>query len=121
MPSAPCCRNAWGAEMLDLRPEWLEQIRALLAQHLPGIEVRAYGSRVMGTAHEASDLDLVARRPEDPQQTLEGLAELREAFSESRLPILVDIHDWARIPEGFRREIEACSQIVQPGQPQGPE
>ena len=34
-----------------------------------------------------------------------NLSELREALSESNLPILVDLLDWARIPESFRREI----------------
>lgn len=45
--------------MLDLRPEWLEVARQLLAVHLPAAEVWAYGSRVQGKAHDASDLDLV--------------------------------------------------------------
>ena len=49
--------------MLDLRPEWLEIVRHLLAVHLPDAEVWAYGSRVQGTCHEGSDLDLVARNP----------------------------------------------------------
>ena len=90
---------------LDLRPEWLETVRRLIAAHLPDAEVLAYGSRVNGTSHEGSDLDLVACNPDDPSLPLPGLAELREAFAESSLPILVDILDWARIPESFRQEI----------------
>jgi hypothetical protein len=39
-----------------------------------------------------------------PGQPLPGLADLREAFSESSLPILVDILDWARIPPNCWRE-----------------
>jgi hypothetical protein len=35
-----------------------------------------------------------------------NLPRLRAAFIESNLPMLVDILDWARIPEPFRREIQ---------------
>lgn len=90
---------------LDLRPEWLAMLRRLLAEHLPGAEVWAYGSRVNGTAHEGSDLDLVVRNPDDPATPLRLLGGLREALSQSDIPILVDVLDWALIPESFRREI----------------
>jgi predicted nucleotidyltransferase len=98
--------------MLDLRPEWLETVRRLIAAHLPDAEVLAYGSRVNGTSHDASDLDLVARNPAGPDQPLSGVADLREAFSESSLPILVDILDWARISESFRQEIMRGGTVV---------
>ena len=95
----------WEAPMLDLRPEWLEILRQLLAVHLPDAEVWAYGSRVQGTCHQGSDLDLVARNPSDLSQPQPDLSILREAITESSIPILVEILDWARIPETFRREI----------------
>ena len=98
--------------MLDLRPEWLEIVRDLIAVHLPGVEVLAYGSRVQGTAHDGSDLDLVVRNPDGtvvPSMMLEGL---REAVSQSNLPILVDVLDWARIPQSFRKEIERGGVVV---------
>lgn len=91
--------------MLDLRPQWLEIVRDLLATHLPDAEVWAYGSRVQGTGHDGSDLDLVVRNPVDLGQPQPDLSPLREALSESNIPILVDVLDWARIPESFRREI----------------
>ena len=91
--------------MLDLRPEWLATVRRLIAIHLPDAEVLAYGSRVTGASHEGSDLDLVACNPVNRTSPLAGVTTLREAFSESNLPILVDVLDWARIPESFRQEI----------------
>lgn len=97
---------------LDLRPEWLEMVRHILAAHLPEAEVLAYGSRVTGTGHEGSDLDLVARNPLNPLLPVQNLAEVRDAFSESRLPILVDILDWAQIPDSFREEIERVGVVV---------
>jgi uncharacterized protein len=91
---------------LDLKPDHLELLREILSRHVPGAEVWAYGSRVNGGAHEGSDLDLVVRNPAALDQPQKQLWALRDALSESNLPILVDVLDWARLPEGFRREIE---------------
>lgn len=101
-------------ETLDLRPEWLEIIHHILAMHLPDAEVLAYGSRVTGTAHGGSDLDLVARDPGNPHRAVRNLSRVREAFTESNLPILVDILDWAMIPDSFREEIERTAIVVFP-------
>lgn len=91
--------------MLDVRPEWLEIVRQLLALHVPDAEVLAYGSRVQGAAHQGSDLDLVVRNPSDNEKPQPDLSSLQRAFSESNLPILVDVLDWATVPESFRNEI----------------
>jgi predicted nucleotidyltransferase len=99
-------------QTIDLPPQWLETVRQLLAEYLPDAEVWAYGSRVNGTAHEGSDLDLVVRNPADLSHPQPDMSELREAFSESNLPILVDLLDWARIPESFRQEIVRGGKVV---------
>lgn len=88
---------------IELRPAWLQLVRELIVAHLPEAEVLAYGSRVTGGCHAASDLDLVVRNPLDAGKPLAGVADLREALAESNLPIRVDVLDWARIPESFRR------------------
>jgi hypothetical protein len=62
----------------------------------------------------ASDLDLVVRQPDDLTRRQPDLDEAAAAFSESDLPILVQIVDWARIPAAFREEIEAGYVVVQP-------
>ncbi len=99
---------------LDLRPEWLSMIQQILTIHLPETEVLAYGSRVSGAAHDGSDLDLVARNPLNPLVPVANLGEVRDTFSESNLPILVDIQDWARIPDSFREEIERTGVVIFP-------
>jgi predicted nucleotidyltransferase len=99
---------------LDLRPEWLDIIRRIFAIHLPEVEVIAYGSRVNGTAHGGSDLDLVVRNRNNPQLPVGNLGAVRDALTESNLPILVDIQDWARIPDGFREEIERTGVAIFP-------
>lgn len=89
-------------------------ISRILATHLPDAEVIAYGSRVTGTAHGGSDLDLVARNRHNPLLSVGNLGAVREAFSESNLPILVDIQDWSRIPDSFREEIVRTGVVVFP-------
>lgn len=90
---------------LDLPQVYLDMVRHLLRSYVPAGEVWAYGSRVRNESHDGSDLDLVVRDPKDLSRPQKDLAKLREAFSESEIPILVDVFDWARIPEEFRREI----------------
>lgn len=97
--------------VLDLPDAYRAQLMGLFRQLLPDAEVWAYGSRVNGTAHSTSDLDLVVRDPVDPQRRRDSLWRLRDAIAESSLPILVDIMDWASIPENFREEI-ARSHVV---------
>lgn len=101
-------------ELIDLRPDHLDEVRRLLARFLPESEVWAYGSRVTGKAEPASDLDLVVRIPRNlTERQPFAFWDLREAFSEGNLPFLVDLLDWAAIPENFRREIEKSHVVVQ--------
>ena len=98
---------------LDLPQRYLQQLRNLLQAYAPDAEVWAYGSRVSGLAHETSDLDLVLRNPADLSVQQKKLVELRTAISESGLPILVDVMDWARIPQSFRDEIMREHVVLQ--------
>jgi predicted nucleotidyltransferase len=100
-------------DRLDLRPGHLAMVRALLEEYLPKAEVLAFGSRVQGTGHEASDLDLVVRRPDAVLEVTTNLAALREALIESNVPIRVDLLDWADIPPAFHREIERAYVVLQ--------
>ncbi len=45
--------------MLDLKPRHLTMVQKILQEHVPGMTVWAYGSRVKGQSHEGSDLDLL--------------------------------------------------------------
>ena len=81
-------------------------IETLLRAHLPEVEAWAYGSRVNGRCHDGSDLDLVLRGLGLKEIPADQLRDFREAVGESGIPFLVEARDWARLPEGFRREIE---------------
>jgi predicted nucleotidyltransferase len=97
---------------LDLKPDYLRLLLDLVKKHLAEAEVWAYGSRVNGGGHDGSDLDLVVRNPADLGRPQKNIYRLRDALSESNLPLLVEVQDWARIPEDFRREIERQHVVI---------
>ncbi len=103
------------SDRLLLSPGHRRVLEALLRQHLPGIEVWAYGSRVNGRGHEGSDLDLVLRGPGLKKIQLDRLMDFEEAVRESNIPFLVEARDWARLPERFWREIERGYVVVVAG------
>ena len=100
-------------DRLDLPPRYRRIVQALLREHVPDAEAWAYGSRVNGSSHEGSDLDLVLRSPTLELIPSGRLADLAEAFEQSNIPILVQAHDWARLPESFHQEIERDYVVVQ--------
>ena len=76
------------------------------------IEVWAYGSRVSGAAHEGSDLDLVILSKDRKKLPIDVFMEMKEKITESNIPIVVELFDWARLPESFHRNIEAQHEIL---------
>lgn len=72
----------------------------MLKRHVPGASVWAFGSRVKGTAHKFSDLDIAidAGRP----LGLATLALLEQDLADSDLPIKVDVVDLAAVSPAFR-------------------
>ena len=94
---------------LDLSTEQLGVVRAVLRRVAPGRTVWAFGSRVQGTARRASDLDLaLVGEP----ASLELIGDLRAAFSESDLPMKVDVVDLASADDTFRRIVEAGYVVI---------
>jgi len=100
---------------LHLPESCLRIVQAILREHLPHAEIWAYGSRLNGDYYDASDLDLVARQPSDLKQRQPQLYDAIEAFTESDLPIFVQLVDWAGIPESFHAEILANYVVIQRG------
>jgi len=69
------------------------------------IEVWAYGSRVKGTAHDGSDLDLVVRTEHLQRLPMELYVELCDKIRESNVSILVELRDWTMLPSSFHDSI----------------
>lgn len=92
--------------MIDLSPDHLSLVKTILNRVAPaGFEAWVFGSRVSGSAKKFSDLDIamVGTR----KLSLSELGNLREAFSESDLPISVDVIDYNQTDPDFQRIIEA--------------
>lgn len=99
--------------MIDLKPEYLEEVKRILMEHATGCEVRAFGSRVNGQAVKYSDLDLVLVRKE--KLAWQVVEKIKDAFADSNLPFVVDIIDWATTKENFRRIIREKYVVIQKG------
>ena len=90
---------------LALPEHCLALVRTLIRQHAPHHQFFAFGSRVVGDAADRrrvephSDLDLAFTGEPIP---LEQLFALRDAFSESDLPMRVDIVRAADLPEQWK-------------------
>lgn len=88
-----------------LREKDKQTLSAIFSKLKLPIEVWAYGSRVNGTAHEGSDLDLVIRTADVKPLPYDAYALLREQITDSNIPILVDLFDWTRLPQSFHQNI----------------
>jgi len=86
---------------LLLKPEHLALVRRLLHTHVPHHRAYAFGSRVASKPGDRSrlkphsDLDLVLEGP--PLKLAQSFA-LRDAFSESDLPMRVDVVEAGDLP-----------------------
>ena len=103
---------------LDLNPAYLKKVEHILSEQVPECEVRAFGSRVKGTARKYSDLDLALIGPE--RLGLRRLIRLSVALEQADLPIGVDVLDWHSIPESFRRGIERDYVVLLRPDPHSP-
>ena len=103
--------------MIDMKPEQLIEVREILEHHVPGCEVRAFGSRVTGRTKPWSDLDLAIVGPEP--MGLRKRGRLIEAFQESTLPFRVDVLDWHEASPTFQAIIAEHYAVIQAGQSVG--
>lgn len=88
---------------LFIKPEYLKILKDIFNSYCPNAEIWAYGSRIKGEAHPGSDLDLVVKDFNDENK---NIFELKELINNSNIPFIVDIQEFDRLPESFRKEIE---------------
>ncbi len=89
---------------LDLDISSLHIVQEILERHIPDRPVFAFGSRARGGARRRSDLDVAV----GGSQPLGWgtVANLKEDFSESDLPIFVDVLDINSVDRVFLERIE---------------
>lgn len=97
--------------MIDLDPNDLEIVKAILAQVIPQMEVHVFGSRVNGTSRKFSDLDILLLNGAPVGKEI--LVELMDRFSASDLPIKVDVVDWHTLDPSFQSIIQKSSEVLQ--------
>ncbi len=98
---------------LDL-PEGDRQIvERILNARVPDRPVYAFGSRTTGKARRRSDLDLAVGGPQELPWP--SRANLTEDFTESDLPILVDVVDLNAVTPEFRNRIQRDFVPIQTG------
>ncbi len=97
--------------MINLEKKYLNEIKRILRLHAPEFEVRAYGSRVNGSAEKYSDLDLAL--VVDSLIDWRKIITLKNAFSESNLPIIIDIVDWHSLKPAFKKLIAQEYEVIQ--------
>ena len=95
-----------------LRNKVKERLMAIFEAIDYSFEVWAFGSRVNGTAHVGSDLDLVIRTEDLHKLPFTLLSNIQETLRESNIPIIIEICDWARLPESFHKNIEAQHELL---------
>lgn len=95
-----------------IEPQHLEMVKNILQNHVPNLEILAFGSRVHGEHFKKfSDLDL-AIISENPI-SFELMYALKNDFSESYLPFKVDVLDWASISDNFKKIIMERYETIQ--------
>lgn len=90
---------------LGLEDKYLQ----ILFQILKEVNVKfyAFGSRVEGTHHKFSDLDLAYKESVDK----DTIRKIRSLLRESNLPITVDLIDYNSCSEAFKKVID--SQLIE--------
>ena len=96
-------------DKLFLRPKDLQILTEIFDKYFPNAEIWAYVSKIDGTAHEGSDLDFVVKSFNDESKNIYALKQL---ISDSNIPILVDIHQYDKLPDYFKTEIERNYIII---------
>jgi len=76
------------------------------------IEIWAYGSRVNGESHDASDLDIVIRTVDFTPLAINEFIDFKEQLQASNIPIIIQVMDWNRIPKSFHGNILKNHKVI---------
>ena len=89
--------------MLNVKEEYLKELKDIFTKYCPKAEIWAYGSRVKNDCHSGSDLDLVVKSFNEDNK---HLCELKDLLNESDITFLIDIQDFEKLPKYFQDEIK---------------
>lgn len=89
--------------MIDLKTEYYNTLIDIFNSYCPNAQIWAYGSRIKNASHSGSDLDLTVISFNEEGKYL---YELKELLNESDIPFLIDINEFAKLPESMQNEIK---------------
>lgn len=95
-----------------LREKDKQALIAIFETEQTPFQIWAYGSRVNGKAHSGSDLDLVLRTQNLTPFPYTDYIKLCKKIENSNIPILVELRDWARLPNSFHTSIEQQYEVL---------
>ena len=81
--------------MLNVKQEYLNELKNIFSNYCPKAEIWAYGSRLTNDCHSGSDLDLTVKTFNDENKYL---YELKELLNDSDIPFLIDINISDNLP-----------------------
>lgn len=81
----------------------LNELKRIFKKFYPESLVWAFGSRIDGSAHAGSDLDLVIVDYGEPNH---DFFDLKETIKEINIPFLIDVFELNKLPDSFQREIK---------------
>jgi type I restriction enzyme S subunit len=93
----------------------MDIIYKIIKEYAADCDVLAFGSRYKWTPKDSSDLDLAFAETNGTKLGLRRLGELSEAFAESDLPFKVDVIDYHRVSDSFRKIIDAGNERIYRG------
>ena len=96
--------------MINISEGEMEIVMGILNAYVPKDKVLCFGSRIANNYRKYSDLDIVIKSKEEIP--LSKLSELEEAFQEADLPFRVDVVDWNRISDEFKKIIEKSYKVL---------
>ena len=88
--------------MLNVKQEYLNELKNIFSNYCPKAEIWAYGSRLTNDCHSGSDLDLTVKTFNDENKYL---YELKELLNDSDIPFLIDINIFDNLTQYFQDEI----------------
>ncbi len=100
--------------MLDLDERSLNILKTIISKHVASnITVLIFGSRINGSAKKYSDIDICLKCDDDIDD--EVIFQLKEAFSVSELLFRVDIVEYQKCTDAFKRIIDQNNVKIYPG------
>jgi len=103
--------NSLKRKMIDLAPGDLSEIKRILKEFVPECEASIFGSRIQGRAVKFSDVDILLKGKK--KLDWRRIEQLKDSFSESNLPMQVDVVDWHSASKEFRDILSGKYEVIQ--------